>query len=184
MPLQSEWTAGAAQGHHRAVGVTLGTGVGSAFLADGRLCREGLGVVGLVVGLAVGLTFLGVPVSASPQLQGTTAATCSAQAHEPYYNSANDVVIAVGTLIEGDGCGPEEPYAIIVELLKYPFGDLQNSDSCAHFPAEPDCYSLTLETEWHCPFGSPDRYYTKVILQTMGAKTWDLSADVLISCPE
>ncbi|MEX1170622.1 MAG: ROK family protein [Chloroflexota bacterium] len=31
-----EWAAGAAIGHRRVVGITLGTGIGSAFLADGR----------------------------------------------------------------------------------------------------------------------------------------------------
>lgn len=36
-----EWTAGAARGHDRAVGITLGTGVGSAFLAQGSLVDDG-----------------------------------------------------------------------------------------------------------------------------------------------
>jgi len=35
--LIGEWWAGAAQGHERAVGVTLGTGLGSAFMAQGRI---------------------------------------------------------------------------------------------------------------------------------------------------
>ncbi|MEU6673497.1 ROK family protein [Streptomyces sp. NPDC046925] len=39
-----EWSRGAAVGHRRCVGVTLGTGVGSAFLADGAVRREGPGV--------------------------------------------------------------------------------------------------------------------------------------------
>jgi glucokinase len=39
--LLGEWWAGAARGHDRAVGVTLGTGLGSAFLADGRLVDSG-----------------------------------------------------------------------------------------------------------------------------------------------
>lgn len=39
--LLGEWTAGAAAGHDRAVGITLGTGVGSAFLADGSLVDSG-----------------------------------------------------------------------------------------------------------------------------------------------
>ncbi|WBB60600.1 ROK family protein [Streptomyces sp. WMMC500] len=42
--LAGEWTAGAARGHTRAVGITLGTGVGSAFLADGALRTTGPGV--------------------------------------------------------------------------------------------------------------------------------------------
>lgn len=39
--LLGEWWAGAAQGHARAVGITLGTGLGSAFLADGRIVDSG-----------------------------------------------------------------------------------------------------------------------------------------------
>jgi glucokinase len=39
-----EWWAGAARGHARAVGITLGTGVGSAFVADDRIVRSGPGV--------------------------------------------------------------------------------------------------------------------------------------------
>ncbi|WP_066953503.1 ROK family protein [Streptomyces lushanensis] len=42
--LIGEWFAGAARGHRRAVGITLGTGVGSAFLADGSICEDGAGV--------------------------------------------------------------------------------------------------------------------------------------------
>ena len=39
-----EWWAGAAQGHHVAVGITLGTGVGSGFVRDGVLVRQGPGI--------------------------------------------------------------------------------------------------------------------------------------------
>ncbi|MEV0906714.1 ROK family protein [Streptomyces hokutonensis] len=42
--LTGEWSAGTVRGHRRAVGITLGTGVGSAFLADGRICDHGPGV--------------------------------------------------------------------------------------------------------------------------------------------
>lgn len=42
--LLGEWWAGAARGQHAAVGITLGTGVGSCFLRDGRICRRGPGV--------------------------------------------------------------------------------------------------------------------------------------------
>ncbi|MFE4967620.1 ROK family protein [Streptomyces sp. NPDC056660] len=42
--LIGEWSAGTVRGHRRAVGITLGTGVGSAFLADGRICDNGPGV--------------------------------------------------------------------------------------------------------------------------------------------
>jgi glucokinase len=39
-----EWVAGAAKGHRRMIGVTLGTGIGSAFLADGGRHDHGPGV--------------------------------------------------------------------------------------------------------------------------------------------
>jgi glucokinase len=42
--LTGEWSAGTVRGHRRAVGITLGTGVGSAFLADGRIRDNGPGV--------------------------------------------------------------------------------------------------------------------------------------------
>ncbi|MEZ0067334.1 glucokinase [Streptacidiphilus sp. MAP12-20] len=39
-----EWWAGGARGHRTAVGITLGTGVGSCFMRDGRSIRHGPGV--------------------------------------------------------------------------------------------------------------------------------------------
>lgn len=39
-----EWWAGAARGHDRALGITIGTGLGSAFLDRGRIVRSGAGV--------------------------------------------------------------------------------------------------------------------------------------------
>lgn len=42
--LLGEWRAGAVRGQRRCVGVTLGTGLGSAFLAEGRICHHGAGV--------------------------------------------------------------------------------------------------------------------------------------------
>jgi glucokinase len=39
-----EWWAGAARGRHRAAGITLGTGVGSGFLCDGRILGNGPGI--------------------------------------------------------------------------------------------------------------------------------------------
>lgn len=39
--LRGEWVAGAAAGHDRAAGITLGTGVGSAWLADGEIVADG-----------------------------------------------------------------------------------------------------------------------------------------------
>jgi predicted NBD/HSP70 family sugar kinase len=38
--LLGEWWAGAARNHARVVGITLGTGLGSAFLEDGRIVRS------------------------------------------------------------------------------------------------------------------------------------------------
>lgn len=35
-----EWWAGAARGHRRAIGITLGTGLGSAFLEDGQIVDD------------------------------------------------------------------------------------------------------------------------------------------------
>ena len=42
--IMGEWAAGAARGHDRVIGVTLGTGVGAAFLVDGRPQAGGPGV--------------------------------------------------------------------------------------------------------------------------------------------
>jgi len=42
--LLGEWWAGAARGHGRAVGITLGTGLGSAFVDDGRIVRTWPGI--------------------------------------------------------------------------------------------------------------------------------------------
>jgi glucokinase len=42
--LLGEWWAGAARGHERVIGLTLGTGLGSAFLVDGRIVVTGRGV--------------------------------------------------------------------------------------------------------------------------------------------
>lgn len=36
-----EWSAGPLKGHDRCVGVTIGTGIGTGFLADGRVVRSG-----------------------------------------------------------------------------------------------------------------------------------------------
>jgi glucokinase len=58
--LLGEAWAGAAHGHARAVGVTLGTGLGSAFLADGRIVADGPSVP--PEGSLHLATFRGVPV--------------------------------------------------------------------------------------------------------------------------
>jgi glucokinase len=39
-----EWQAGAARGHGTVAGITLGSGIGSCFLRDGTILREGAGV--------------------------------------------------------------------------------------------------------------------------------------------
>ena len=39
--LLGEWWAGAARGHSRAIGITLGTGIGSAFSEEGEIVRSG-----------------------------------------------------------------------------------------------------------------------------------------------
>lgn len=42
--LLGEWLFGAAAGSSRCIAITLGTGIGSAFLADGEICQSGPGV--------------------------------------------------------------------------------------------------------------------------------------------
>ena len=58
--LLGEWWAGAARGHDRAIGITLGTGLGSAFLEHGRIVRTGAGVPR--EGALYRLPFRGAPV--------------------------------------------------------------------------------------------------------------------------
>jgi glucokinase len=58
--LLGEWWAGAARGHERAIGVTLGTGLGSSFLDRGRIVHEGPGVP--PEGALYLLSFRGQPV--------------------------------------------------------------------------------------------------------------------------
>jgi glucokinase len=58
--LLGEWWAGAARGHSRAVGITLGTGLGSAFLEAGRIVRSRTRVP--AEGALYALPFRGAPV--------------------------------------------------------------------------------------------------------------------------
>jgi glucokinase len=58
--LLGEWWTGAARGHSRAVGITLGSGLGAAFIADGRIMRAGRGVP--PGGALYELSFRGAPV--------------------------------------------------------------------------------------------------------------------------
>ena len=58
--LLGEWWAGAARGHIRVVGITLGTGLGSAFLENGRIVRSDTRVP--ADGALYTLAFRGAPV--------------------------------------------------------------------------------------------------------------------------
>jgi glucokinase len=69
--LLGEWWAGAARGHARAVGITLGTGLGSAFLEDGRIVRTGAGVP--PDGALYELPFRGGPVEETISSKGLLA---------------------------------------------------------------------------------------------------------------
>jgi glucokinase len=69
--LLGEWWAGAARGHVRAVGVTLGTGLGSAFLADGLIVHTGSGVP--PGGALYQLPFRGAPVEDTISSRGVLA---------------------------------------------------------------------------------------------------------------
>lgn len=69
--LLGEWWAGAARGHARAVGITLGTGLGSAFLADDRIVRSGPSVP--PGGELYVLTFRGAPVEDTISSRGLLA---------------------------------------------------------------------------------------------------------------
>jgi glucokinase len=66
--LLGEWWAGAARGHARAVGVTIGTGLGAAFLVDGRIATAGRGVP--PGGELWELTFRGAPVEETVSRRG------------------------------------------------------------------------------------------------------------------
>ena len=69
--LLGEWWAGAARGHARAVGVTLGTGLGSSFLDGGRIVRTGPGVP--PGGALYELSFREAPVEATISSRGVLA---------------------------------------------------------------------------------------------------------------
>jgi len=63
--LRGEWWAGAARGHHRAVGVTLGTGLGSAFIEDGQIVPRAFALYEL--------SFRGAPVEDTVSSRGLQA---------------------------------------------------------------------------------------------------------------
>ena len=70
--LIGEWWAGAAQGHERAMGVTLGTGIGSAFLERGRIIETDPRVP--TEGRLDLLSFRGAPVEDALSRRGLRAA--------------------------------------------------------------------------------------------------------------
>jgi len=63
--LLGEWWAGAARGHRRAVGVTLGTGLGSSFIEDGRIVPRDVALYEL--------SFRGAPVEDTISSRGLLA---------------------------------------------------------------------------------------------------------------
>ncbi len=69
--LLGEWWAGAARGHARAVGITLGTGLGSAFMEDGHIVRAGPGTP--PSGALYELPFRGAPVEHTISSRGLLA---------------------------------------------------------------------------------------------------------------
>jgi glucokinase len=76
--LLGEWWAGAARGHARAVGITLGTGIGSAFVADDQILRSGPGVP--PGGELYALSFRGAPVEETISSRGLVSAYGSSDA--------------------------------------------------------------------------------------------------------
>jgi glucokinase len=70
--LLGEWWAGAARGHRRAVGITLGTGIGSAFVADDQIVRSGPEVP--PGGELYALSFRGAPVEDTISSRGLVSA--------------------------------------------------------------------------------------------------------------
>jgi len=86
--LLGEWWAGAARGHARAVGITLGTGLGSAFLEDGRIVRTGPGVP--PGGALYELPFRGAPVEKTISSRGLLA-RYGARPEEP--NSVDEIAV-------------------------------------------------------------------------------------------
>jgi glucokinase len=69
--LLGEWWAGAARGRGRVVGITLGTGLGSAFLEQGRFVRSDPRVP--ADGALYTLAFRGAPVEEASSRQGLLA---------------------------------------------------------------------------------------------------------------
>jgi glucokinase len=79
--LLGEWWAGAARGHARAVGITLGTGIGSAFVADDQIVRSGSEVP--PGGELYVLSFRGAPVEETISSRGLISAYGSSEDKRP-----------------------------------------------------------------------------------------------------
>jgi glucokinase len=94
-----EWISGAAQGAKRVVGITLGTGVGSAFLDHGRVIADGPDVP--PHGYAHLLRVNGRPLEDLVSRRAIIAAYESAQAAAP--GSAVDVDAIARLAASGDG---------------------------------------------------------------------------------
>jgi glucokinase len=94
-----EWVSGAAQGATRVVGITLGTGVGSAFLDHGRVIADGPDVPRR--GYAHLLRVNGRPLEDLVSRRAIIAAYESAQAAAP--GSAVDVDAIARLAASGDG---------------------------------------------------------------------------------
>ena len=89
--LIGEWWAGAAQGHERAIGVTLGTGLGSAFLERGRIIETDPRVP--PEGRLYLVPFRGAPVEETLSRRGLRAA---------YDGDAPDVIEIARRARDGD----------------------------------------------------------------------------------
>jgi glucokinase len=113
--LLGEWRAGAARGQRRCVGVTLGTGLGSAFLADGRIRSAGAGVP--PEGRLDLLSFRGRPVEETISRRGLLARY---RARRPDADPALDVEQVAARARAGDPAADDtfaETMAALGELL-------------------------------------------------------------------
>lgn len=93
--LLGEWRAGAAHGHERAMGITLGSGLGSGFAVGGRIVTAGPGVP--PEGRLDLLPFRGAPVEDTISRRGFLAAWAAAGG-----DPALDVVDVAARAREGD----------------------------------------------------------------------------------
>jgi glucokinase len=102
--LLGEWWAGAARGHTRAIGVTLGTGLGSAFSEEGEIVRSGSEIP--PHGALYRLHFRGAPVEE----------TISRAALLGAYGALPDEDIDVEQIADRAVAGQREARRVFVEL--------------------------------------------------------------------